>query len=121
MRTAVILLAVFLPMALEARLAARHERALLAAGAFEPDGDVYAAMRLAYPLCFLAMAIEGWLQAGPAGPAAWAGAAVFVLAKALKYWAVATLGTRWTFRVLVPRRSVRIATGPYRYLRHPNY
>jgi methyltransferase len=49
------------------------------------------------------------------------GAAVFVAAKALKYWAIATLGTRWTFRVLVPPLSTRIVAGPYRVLRHPNY
>ncbi|HUF81917.1 MAG TPA: isoprenylcysteine carboxylmethyltransferase family protein, partial [Burkholderiales bacterium] len=49
------------------------------------------------------------------------GAAVFVAAKALKYWAMATLGWRWTFRVLVPPGSTRIGNGPYRMLRHPNY
>ena len=46
---------------------------------------------------------------------------VFALAKGLKYWAIATLGDRWTFRVLVPPRSTRVAAGPYRFLRHPNY
>ena len=50
-----------------------------------------------------------------------AGAVVFALAKGLKYWAIATLGDRWTFRVLVPPQSTRITSGPYRLLRHPNY
>ena len=44
-----------------------------------------------------------------------------MLAKAIKYWAIATLGSRWTFRVLVPPSSTLITHGPYRYLRHPNY
>jgi methyltransferase len=39
----------------------------------------------------------------------------------LKYWAIATLGPRWTFRVLVPPGSSRTVSGPYRWLRHPNY
>ena len=39
----------------------------------------------------------------------------------MKYWAIATLGARWTFRVLVPPHSTRITDGPYRFLRHPNY
>ena len=45
----------------------------------------------------------------------------FVLAKALKYWAITTLGPRWTFRVLVLPSAPLVATGPYRWLRHPNY
>ena len=50
-----------------------------------------------------------------------AGAIVFTAAKVLKYWAIATLGPRWTFRVLVPPGSARVTGGPYRLLRHPNY
>ena len=38
-----------------------------------------------------------------------------------RYWAIATLGDRWTFRVLVPPGSSRTLGGPYRVLRHPNY
>jgi len=47
--------------------------------------------------------------------------AIFAAAKALKYWAIATLGSRWTFRVLVPPQSTRTKSGPYRWVSHPNY
>jgi methyltransferase len=50
-----------------------------------------------------------------------AGLTVFALAKVLKYWAIAALGPRWTFRVLVPPGAPLVARGPYRWLRHPNY
>lgn len=46
---------------------------------------------------------------------------MFGLAKALKGWAISSLGTRWTFRVLVPPGDRLVASGPYRFLRHPNY
>jgi methyltransferase len=46
---------------------------------------------------------------------------VFTAAKALKYWAIASLGERWTFRVLVPPGAASITAGPYRWLSHPNY
>ena len=121
MRTLAALLAAFAPMAIEARLASRHERALRAQGAVEPPDDVYAVMRIAYPCCFLAMVVEGWLRDDPVTRWSVAGAALFAIAKVLKYWAVATLGARWTFRVLVPPDSRRIEGGPYRWLRHPNY
>lgn len=122
MRLPVFLLAIaFGPMLLEARLAARHARVLLARGAREPAGDVYRVMQVAYPACFLGMAAEAWLRG--AGVNAWfaAGLPIFVAAKGLKYWAIATLGERWTFRVLVPPGSTRRVAGPYRFLRHPNY
>ena len=50
-----------------------------------------------------------------------AGAMLFVAAKLLKYWAIASLGQRWTFRVLVPPASSLTTAGPYRFVRHPNY
>ncbi|HXW05712.1 MAG TPA: isoprenylcysteine carboxylmethyltransferase family protein [Vicinamibacterales bacterium] len=111
----------FGPMLLEARLSRRHERALRAAGAVEPPGDVYRVMQIVYPAAFLAMIGEGWVRGADGPEAPIAGAAVFAAGKAVKYWAIATLGSRWTFRVLVPPGSHRTTRGPYRVLRHPNY
>lgn len=117
-----LLLAVaFIPMLIEARIAARHDRALRAMGATEPAHDVYAWMQVVYPACFLAMAAEAWWRGAAADTLSGVGLLVFMLAKGLKYWAIATLGVRWTFRVLVPPGSSRITTGPYRVLTHPNY
>jgi methyltransferase len=111
----------FVPMVAEARIAARHDRVLRARGAAEPPADVYRIMQGVYPSCFLAMVAEAWLRdAGVDGMFA-VGAVLFAAAKGLKYWAMATLGERWTFRVLVPPGSSRILRGPYRWLRHPNY
>lgn len=117
----ITLVAVLLVMAGEALLAAFNERHLRERGAIEPPGDVYRIMQWAYPAAFVAMAIEGatW---GPSSPSILlAGLAVFGLAKALKAWAIATLGPRWTFRVLVVRDAPLVASGPYRLLNHPNY
>lgn len=113
---------VFVPMIVEARRAASNERTLLAGGGIEPAGDVYRAMQIVYPAAFLAMIAEGAWRGGEAsGGLTVAGAAVFTVAKLLKWWAVATLGPRWTFRVVVVPDAPRIVTGPYRFVRHPNY
>jgi methyltransferase len=114
-------LIVFVPMVIEAGVAARHDRALRAVGAVEPPGDVYRAMQVAYPAAFLAMLLEGAWRGVRLDTVALAGACVFLAAKALKYWAMATLGPRWTFRVLVPPGSQRTIRGPYRWMSHPNY
>jgi len=108
-------------MILEAIVSSRHERLLIAQGAVEPHDDVIAIMRLAYPGGFAAMVAEAWLRRPALDDVFLWGMGVFAVAKALKYWAIATLGPRWTFRVLVPRQSVLITTGPYALMRHPNY
>jgi methyltransferase len=122
MTTALWLMAiVFVPMVAEARVASRNERTLRALGAKEPDDDVFAIMRIVYPLCFLSMIAEGFVRTRPISGLALTGAAIFLAAKFLKYWAIASLGPRWTFRVLVPPDSSLVTTGPYRFLQHPNY
>jgi len=108
-------------MLFESRLSRRNERALRRAGAIEPDGDVYPAMQWAYPGVFAAMAAEGVLRGGAGLPMLGAGAAIFAIGKALKYWAVASLGARWSFRVLILPNAPLVTSGPYRWLRHPNY
>jgi methyltransferase len=40
---------------------------------------------------------------------------------ALRYWAISTLGDRWTTRIFVVPGEPPVVGGPYRYLRHPNY
>ena len=95
--------------------------ALRARGADEPANDVYPWMQVAYPASFVAMTAEASLRQRSFGNVVILGAVVFAIAKVLKYWAIATLGPRWTFRVLVPPGSTRVTTGPYRFLRHPNY
>jgi methyltransferase len=112
---------IFVPMVLEALLSRRNERALRALGAVEPPGDVYHLMQIAYPALFLAILAEGVYRDDPRDVITAAGFTVFVAAKVLKYWAVVTLGVRWTFRVLVPEGSTIIGAGPYQLLRHPNY
>ena len=122
MVVAVVSLVVALGMMLgELRLSRSHEKALRGRGAVEPPGDVYRHLAWVYPTTFVAMAIEGALAGPPPGVTALAGALLFAFAKALKFWAMGTLGQRWTFRVLVPPGAPLVTGGPYAWVRHPNY
>ena len=103
-------------------------RRLRAAGATEPAGDAYLALALLYPAAFLAMGLEGIWRAAQEGPSpavgpSWAasGVLLFVVSKALKYWAIRALGVRWSFRVMVLPGEPLVEAGPYRYVAHPNY
>lgn len=105
----------------ELALSRRNQRILIARGAVEPPDPVYRTMRWAYPGAFVAMAVEGAVLGPAAGTVALAGVLIIAAAKLLKFWAIATLGERWTYRVLVVPGAPLVSSGPYRWISHPNY
>jgi methyltransferase len=108
-------------MLAEARRASQNEARQRTRGGREPAGDVYALMQVAYPGVFLAMLIEARVRGADAAAAPVFGLIVFTAAKALKWWAITTLGDFWTFRVIVVPGTTAVRAGPYRLVRHPNY
>jgi methyltransferase len=47
--------------------------------------------------------------------------ALFVLLLLARFWVIATLGPRWTTRIIVIPDAPLVKEGPYRFLNHPNY
>jgi methyltransferase len=47
--------------------------------------------------------------------------ALFILLQGFRLWILATLGSRWTTRIIVLPGAPLVASGPYRYFSHPNY
>ena len=47
--------------------------------------------------------------------------ALVVILQIGRLWVLATLGHRWTIRIIVVPGEKLVARGPYRWLRHPNY
>ena len=117
----IVLAAVLVMMLAELWLSLSNERVLRANGAIEADDPVFAVMRLAYPGVFVSMAVEGAIASVQPDAMVFTGVAVVFAAKALKFWAIASLGTRWTYKVLVIPALPLVTTGPYRWMRHPNY
>ena len=66
------------------------------------------------PLCELA-----GLRRRPRAPLLWVG--VLGGATALRWWCIRTLGPAWNARAVVPSDLRPVTSGPYRYVRHPNY
>jgi methyltransferase len=108
-------------MLVEAWRAARNERRQQARGGWEPRGDVYALMQIAYPGIFIVMLAEAFARGVSAPAAPGVGLLVFAAAKGLKWWAIVTLGDFWTFRVIIVPGATVVRAGPYRFVRHPNY
>jgi methyltransferase len=114
-------LAVFGMMLVEWWISMRNEHRLRDAGAIEPAQDVYSTMQWAYPAAFVVMALEGGVFGSGSRVTTFAGVLLMTASKALKLWAIASLGWRWTFRVLVLPGAPLVGHGPYAMLRHPNY
>lgn len=46
---------------------------------------------------------------------------LFLVLQVARVWVLATLGPRWTTRIIVLPGAPLVTTGPFRYIRHPNY
>ncbi|MCM3879806.1 MAG: hypothetical protein ND807_06845 [Vicinamibacterales bacterium] len=116
-RAYLVLLLVALQRLAEVALSSRNERALRARGGVE-------AGRGHYP--FILLLHTSWLVAIVAGltpesPIHWVPLAFFGMMQALRAWIIRTLGPFWTTRVMTIPGEPLIRTGPYRFVRHPNY
>ncbi|MEV1176286.1 isoprenylcysteine carboxylmethyltransferase family protein [Nonomuraea sp. NPDC049784] len=77
---------------------------------------------LAHVVLLAAAPTEVWLLGRPFVPLlGWPMLAVVVLAQGLRWWCVGTLGRQWNTRVVVVPGLPLVHSGPYRWLRHPNY
>lgn len=66
--------------------------------------------------------VEAWVRR-PDVPAAlaWSMVVIVVLAQALRWWCITSLGPRWNTRVIIVPGMAPVRSGPYRWLSHPNY
>jgi methyltransferase len=103
-------------------LSSRNTRRLLGAGGVEVGRGHYPAMVLFHVAFLAACAAEPllWPRAWPA-TASLAALGLALLAMALRWWAVGTLGGRWSTRIVVLPGAPPVTGGPYRTFRHPNY
>lgn len=95
----------------------RNERRLRARGAVEHGAGHYPLIVAVHAGLLLML-----LAVAPAErPIALPWLALLLALQPLRLWVLATLGERWTTRVLVTPGAPLVAAGPYRWLRHPNY
>ena len=104
-------------------LSARHARRAFARGGVEGESrGFYAAMVATHAAFLVASPLEVVLFERPfRSPLGWPMLALAAAAMALRWWAIATLGERWNTRVIVVPGERAVDSGPYRFVRHPNY
>jgi methyltransferase len=97
-------------------IARRNTRDLMAQGAVEIGAGHYPAMIALHAswLILLWLTVGGRAVSLPL-------LAVFAVLQGLRVWVLATLGRRWTTRVIVLPGAPLVTRGPFRLVRHPNY
>jgi methyltransferase len=97
-------------------LSSRNTARLLANGAHEVGRGHYPLIVAVHVLWLAAL---WWLAPARAVDGFWLG--MFVLLELARIWIVATLGGRWTTRIIVLPDAPLVRQGPYRFINHPNY
>ena len=112
----VVLALVTLQRVFELGIGQRNTKRLLAKGAVEVAPGHYPLIVVLHAAWLLGL----WLLARDR-PINLAWLIVFAVLQAARIWVIATLGERWTTRIIVLPGAPLVRKGPYRVLRHPNY
>ncbi|HEX4546009.1 MAG TPA: isoprenylcysteine carboxylmethyltransferase family protein [Candidatus Acidoferrum sp.] len=117
-----LLLTVALLRLVELRISKRHQNDMIARGAAKIDEPRFRWMVLLHTAVLLGAALEVVFLKRPLLP--WLAApmfAVFLAANAVRWWVMRTLGQHWNVQVMDSTSLGVVTTGPFRYVRHPNY
>jgi methyltransferase len=118
---ALLLLVALLRLA-ELRISKRHQQEMIARGAAKVEEPRFRWMVLLHTSVLVGAAIEVVVLKRPFIP--WLAAPmflVFLAANAVRWWVIRTLGEHWNVQVMDSMRLGVVTSGPFRYVRHPNY
>jgi methyltransferase len=106
----------------ELAVSERNRRWSMAQGGVESGAGHYPVMVLLHTGLLVGAVVEVLALDRPFLPwLGWPMLALLVASHGLRWWCISSLGRQWCTRiVVVPGRSV-VTSGPYRFLRHPNY
>lgn len=106
----------------ELRISRRHQKDMIARGASKVDEPRFRWMVVLHTGVLIGAAAEVVFLKRPFIPLL---AAVcfplFLAANAVRWWVIRTLGEHWNVQVMNSTGLGVITSGPFRYVRHPNY
>lgn len=117
-----LLFAVALLRLVELRISKRHQAQMVAQGAAKVDEPRFRWMVLLHTSVLIGAALEVVFLHRPFIPILGASMfAIFLAANAVRWWVIRTLGEHWNVQVMDSTRLGVISSGPFRFVRHPNY
>ena len=102
-------------------LARRNTSRLLAQGAHEVGAAHYPLIVALHTFWLLGLWYIAVYRAPPEQDVSLFWLAVFIILQLARLWVMASLGERWTTRIIVLPGAPLVRRGPYRFLSHPNY
>ncbi len=104
-------------------LSRRNARLALIRGGIESGQRHYRVMVIVHALFLASCVVESLTHRDQPSSGIVAAFAIggTIAAQALRYWTVYALGRRWNTRVIVIPGESPVTSGPFRYIRHPNY
>jgi methyltransferase len=118
----VLLLAVAALRIFELRISKRHQQRMTSRGAAKVKDPYFRWMALFHTVVLIGAAAEVIFFHRPLIPAlAIPMFAVFLAANLVRWWVIRTLGEHWNVQVVDSTKLGFVASGPFRYVRHPNY
>ncbi|MFG2721671.1 isoprenylcysteine carboxyl methyltransferase family protein [Streptomyces sp. NPDC048416] len=119
---ALLVLAVAAERFAELAVARRNAARSFARAGVEHGRGHYPVMVVLHTGLLVSCLAETTLADRPFVPAlGWPMLALALLAQALRWWCITTLGPYWNTRVIVVPGTRLVGAGPYRFLHHPNY
>lgn len=112
---------VVLQRALELVLCRRNRLSMMSRGGEEFHPRSYPVMAALHASFLASLAWEAYPWRVPLDALTVICLAALAAVTVLRYVGIATLGERWTTRIVVVPGDRIVRTGPYRFLRHPNY
>lgn len=103
-------------------VSSRHVAAAKAAGGVERGLGHYPVMVVLHTGLLVGALVEVWAADRPfVAVLGWPMLALALASQGLRWWCITALGEAWSTRVVVVPGRRLVTSGPYRFLRHPNY
>ena len=99
----------------ELAISKANTKRLLARGAYEVGANHYPAMVAMHSAWIVCLVVFGYTQ-----PVSLFWLAIFAVLQAFRVWILASLGSRWTTRIIILEEPL-VTRGPFKLIRHPNY
>ena len=112
----IILLLVTLQRLSELVIARRNTKVLMDKGAVEHGAAHYPVMVLLHASWLAGLWWFGWNAV-----VIWPLMYFYIALQVFRIWILATLGSRWSTRILTVPNEKLVVRGPYRFVRHPHY
>lgn len=117
-----LLLAVAALRIVELQISKRHQKQIVADGGKKVSDPKFLWMVLLHTLVLAGAAVEVVFFHRPFIPLlAGISFVLFLIANIVRWWVIRTLGEHWNVQVMDSTKLGVITTGPFRYVRHPNY